>query len=94
MFEPVNDLEKSLIKAALHPSHRPQFYRDLLEADIFVIHISESNLRIQNGVLQAPVQLKIPAIQREGESWLPIFSSLQRLQEFIIDAFRQCSNCI
>jgi hypothetical protein len=38
MFEPVNDLERSLMRAALNPSYRPQFYRDLLEADIFIRH--------------------------------------------------------
>jgi len=83
MFEPVNDLEKSLVNAAIHPSQRPQFYRDLLEADVFVIHTGESSLRVQNGVLQSPAELKIPSIQRDGQSWLPIFSSLQRLREFI-----------
>src|SRR5438132_873318 len=36
-FEPVNDFERSLIKAANDPAHRPQFYRDLLAAELFAI---------------------------------------------------------
>jgi hypothetical protein len=81
MFEPVNSLEKSLMNAATNPSSRPQFYRDLLEADIFVIQYGKSNLNIQNEVLQEGTQLKIQHIERDGIAWLPIFSSLQRLQQ-------------
>ena len=35
--KPTNPLEESLVKAALDPAHRPQFYRDLLASDIYVI---------------------------------------------------------
>ena len=38
MFEPVNDLERSLMKVATDPAFRPQFHRDLLDADIFVVN--------------------------------------------------------
>jgi hypothetical protein len=36
-FEPQNALESSLMKAAGDPAHRPQFYRDLLESQIYLI---------------------------------------------------------
>lgn len=83
MFEPVNNLEKSLMSAATNPSSRPQFYRDLLEADVFVIQHGKSNLNIQNNVLQQGAELKIQHIERDGIAWLPIFSSLPRLQQFV-----------
>ena len=83
MFEPVNTLEKSLMSAATNPSSRPQFYRDLLEADIFIIQYGKNNLNIKNNVLQEGADLKIQHITKDGISWLPIFSSLQRLQQFI-----------
>jgi hypothetical protein len=83
MFEPVNHLEKSLMLAVTNPSSRPQFYRDLLEADIFIIQSGENNFNIQNNVLQQGSQLKIQHIEKDGKSWLPIFSSLPRLQQFI-----------
>ncbi len=83
MFEPVNNLEKSLMTAATNPASRPQFYRDLLEADILVIQYGESNLDIQNDVLQQGAELKIQHIERDGLAWLPIFSSLPRLRQFI-----------
>lgn len=83
MFKPVNNLEKSLMSAATNPSSRPQFYRDLLDADIFIIQHGKSNMNIQNNILQEGTLLKIQHIERDGISWLPIFSSLQRLQQFI-----------
>src|SRR5688572_28596949 len=83
VFDAVNSLEKSLMSAATNPSSRPQFYRDLLEADIFIIQYGNNNLDIKNHVLQEGAELKIQHIERDGISWLPIFSSLQRLQQFI-----------
>ena len=46
-FDPINDLERSLVKAATDVAHRPQFYRDFVGADVFVI---------QNGPEQTAVQ--------------------------------------
>jgi len=38
-FEPENALERSLMKAATDPAHCPQFYRDLLESDLFILPV-------------------------------------------------------
>lgn len=83
MFEPVNDLEKSLMNAATNPSSRPQFYRDILESDIYVINHPDDKVNIQNNVLQAGTKLNIQSYERDGQVWLPIFTSLQRLEEYI-----------
>lgn len=83
MFEPVNDLEKSLMNAATNPSSRPQFVRDILESDIYIINHTDDKLNIRNNVLQAGSQLNIQSFERHGQAWLPIFTSLQRLQEYI-----------
>jgi hypothetical protein len=83
MFEPVNDLEKSLINAATNPASRPKFYRNILESDIYVINHQDDKANIQNNVLQARTQLNIQSLERDSKVWLPIFTSLQRLEEFI-----------
>lgn len=83
MFEPVNDLEKSLMNAATNPSSRPQFYRDILESDIYLINHSGDKLDIRNNVLQAGAKLNIQSFERDGKAWLPIFTSLQRLEQYI-----------
>lgn len=81
MFEPNNDLERSLVKASTDASHRPQFYRDLLMSDIFVINESGESLAIENGVVQQGGEIHLQSWQRDGENWIPMFSSLARLQQ-------------
>jgi hypothetical protein len=76
MFEPVNDLERSLMRAALNPSYRTQFYRDLLEADIFIINYAESDSEEQNNTMSESFELKVPKIERNGQAWLPVFFRL------------------
>ena len=83
MFEPVNPLEKSLMNAATNPADRPQFYRDLLKSEIYLINHNRDQLHIQNNVLQQGTQLNIQSFERDGKTWLPIFSSLERLEQFI-----------
>ncbi|MFM8424170.1 MAG: enhanced serine sensitivity protein SseB C-terminal domain-containing protein [Chloroflexota bacterium] len=82
MFKPVNRLEKSLMRAAINPSHRPQFYRDLLVSEILIIQFGQSNLNIKNNVLQEDAKLRIQHLEKDGVAWLPIFSSLERLRQF------------
>jgi len=81
MFEPDNHLEHSLVKAVTDPSHRPQFYRDLLVSDIFVVNAGGESFDIHDGVLQQGANIQFQSWQRDGESWLPVFSSLNRLQQ-------------
>lgn len=79
-FDPVNPLERSLVRAATDPAHRPQFYRDLMSAQIFVIQ--EGPIPEESGprVLREGHSLNIRPVVVEGTVCLPIFSSLQRLQ--------------
>ena len=81
MFEPENDLENSLMKAATDPSHRPQFYRDLLASEIYLINAGGESVDIQDGMLLQDTNIQIQPWQRDDEDWLPIFSSLTRLQQ-------------
>jgi hypothetical protein len=83
MFEPVNDLERSLMSAATSPAARPQFLRDLLESEIFVLNQKGDELQIQNNVLQKGARLNILSFERDGKTWLPIFTSLERLEQYI-----------
>jgi hypothetical protein len=80
-FEPQNDLERSLIKAANDPAHRPEFYRDLAKSDVFIIqHGKQQPGREGWTTLQKGMTIQIQNIEREGKPYVPIFSSLARLQ--------------
>lgn len=73
MFEPQNTLERSLVAATTDPAARPQFYRDLLQSDLFVIQEPDA----------PPQQLSIRPLEVNGNDCLPVFSSLAALQRFI-----------
>ncbi len=82
-FEPQNDLERSLMQAVADPAHRPQFYRDFLAADIYVIEAGAHPVHAERKTLEEGYELKIEPIVFKGKSYLPIFSSVGRIQAVI-----------
>ncbi len=93
-FEPVNDFERSLVKASTDPAHRPQFYRDFVAADLFVVENGPPVAATENRVLEAGTKLQLRVFQRDGENVLPIFSSLPRLRAFITEQVKYLAmNC-
>lgn len=80
-FEPQNDLERSLVRAATDPAHRPQFYRDFTASDIFIIqHGARPPERHGETVLNEGAHVQIRNIEHNGKLHIPIFSSLERLR--------------
>lgn len=73
--DPQNELDNSLAKAAVDPAHRLQFYQDFLQSNIYFIKEGSSSERDR--------EFQIQPIEIEGKPYLPIFSSLDRLQEAI-----------
>lgn len=83
-FVPQNELEESLLKAIQEPEYRPQFYRDLANATLFII---------QHGVplpkehgrheMQSGEQIQIMQVEANGKQYIPVFSALLRLQPMI-----------
>lgn len=83
-FEPVNELERSLIKAAEDPAHRPQFYKDFVASDIFIVQHGTQPPKSHGRVtLDEGMKLQIANIEFKGKPHIPIFSSLPRLQSTI-----------
>ena len=83
-FEPTNDLERSLMKAANDPAHRPQFYKDLVQSNIFIVQHGKRPPEKEGRVtLDEGTQIQITNIEFNGKPHIPIFSSLPRLQATI-----------
>jgi len=87
-FEPQNDLERSLLRAAADPAHRPQFYRDFAASRIFVINDGEPLAAEGETTLQEGRSLRLRTIELNGKLYLPIFSSLPRLQALLQEEAR------
>lgn len=80
----VNALEESLEQAATDPDHRPQFYRDLMTSNIFVIPAPAPEGATNKGGGLFLQQWQIP-IQGQVQPVLPFFSSLENLEQFQFD---------
>ncbi|MBA2587699.1 MAG: enhanced serine sensitivity protein SseB C-terminal domain-containing protein [Alphaproteobacteria bacterium] len=79
-----NELERALIEAAKNPAAAPDFYRLLLESDLLVIGTAEG---LENAseefALSAGGKLNLVTGVKEGAQYLPVFSSMARMQEFV-----------
>jgi hypothetical protein len=78
-FVPENDLEKALMRAATEPAARPDFCRQLLACDLYVIGAPDTPhdpgaMRLANGE-----KLHLVSVEKDGRKYLPVFSSLGRL---------------
>ncbi|OPY69362.1 MAG: enhanced serine sensitivity protein SseB [Syntrophorhabdus sp. PtaU1.Bin002] len=82
-FEPQNQFEESLIEATVDPACRPQFYKDLVESDVFIIQEGPPPEKQGSVTLTEGYSLQIRHIEHNGKSYIPVFSSLQRLQAVI-----------
>lgn len=79
-FIPQNDLERSLVKAAQNPSHRPQFYRDLVKSDVFVLSADPRSDRSSGRrVLEAETTVQLRHMVSDGKQYLPFYTSIERI---------------
>jgi hypothetical protein len=75
-----NELERAFVKAATDPAHRPQFYRELVRADLFIAQEGPPPEQSGSRVLQEGQSIHVRSIDWNGTTYIPVFSSLQQLQ--------------
>jgi hypothetical protein len=82
MFEPENDIERMLMRAAAEPAERPGFARALMDAEIFVVLVPEGGPIVPgpngNVVIPEGTTLKAPSAMRGDEKLLPFFTAPSR----------------
>jgi hypothetical protein len=79
-----NELERALVKAAKNPAAAPAFYRLLLESDLLVMGTAEGRESATEtfGVTPGGKFNLVPGT-KNGDHFLPVFSSLLRMQEYV-----------
>jgi hypothetical protein len=81
-FFPQNRLEALLMQAANDAGARPEFLKELLNTDLFVL-ILPGDRPQGRFVAQPGDHLSIKGITVEGRKLIPVFTSEMRLQEYI-----------
>lgn len=83
-FEPQNELEVELVRAAHEPAFRDVFLRELLGAEVFLALLpSDGRVTLgPGGEASVPpgTRLELGAVERDGKRLFPIFTSPVRAQ--------------
>src|SRR5690242_13186796 len=82
MFEPENDIERLLMRASTQPSERRAFMRALLDAEVFVVLVSDGAPLVPgpdgNAIIPEGTKLTAPTATRGGEQLFPFFTAPSR----------------
>ena len=85
MFEPENDIERMLMRAATEPAARPAFARALMDAQIYVVFVSDKpSIAGPDGKLTVPAgaKLSLQAATRGEEKLVAFFTAPSRAREW------------
>jgi hypothetical protein len=84
LFIPENELERALVAAVKDPATARDFYRLLLESDLLVLGTVEGEENASEKFALAPGgKLNLVTGLKDGNRYLPFFSSLTRMQEYL-----------
>ena len=82
MFEPENEIERMLMRAAQEPSERAAFARALMDAEIVVVLVPEGGHIVPgpdgNAIVPEGTRLTLPSAMRGEERLLPFFTAPSR----------------
>lgn len=85
-FKPENELEAALVRAVQDPAAAAEFYRLLLETDLLVLGTAEGREEATEKFnLELGGRLNLVTGEHDGHKYLPVFSSIARMQEYIKD---------
>lgn len=79
-----NALEKALVQAVKSPASAPDFYRLLLESELLVLGTADGFETASDAFDVGPGgKLRLVTGVKNGAAFLPVFSSLPRMQEYV-----------
>ncbi len=81
-FKPTNKLEEVLIAACTDTSARPEFYRQLIESELYLL-TPDSHQQEGRMTLEKDTRISFVNFQGANGTFLPIFTSRERLQESV-----------
>ena len=83
-FIPENELERALVAAVNSPAAAQEFYRLLLQSDLLVLGTAEGQEDASAKFALAPGgRLNLVPGVKNGGQFLPVFSSLRRMQDYV-----------
>jgi hypothetical protein len=84
MFEPENSLETLMQAAAKDPAAAPEFYKALLEAQIYIL-TPEAKMATgeRRRSLKHEEPVNVATVEYQGMQWHPAFTSARRISDYV-----------
>ena len=83
MFEPENKLETLMQAAAKDPAVVPEFYKTLLESEIYILTPEAKMVPGRRRSLKYQEQLNVATVDYQGLKWHPAFTSKNRISAYL-----------
>ncbi len=83
MFEPENKLEKLMQAAVKDPCVVPEFYRALLETEIYILTPEAKLEPGRRRSLKYQEKLNVATVEYQGLKWHPAFTSKKRISDYV-----------
>jgi hypothetical protein len=80
MFEPFNRLERLMQSAASNPAKIPDFYRALLDSELYIL-APEAELGRRS--LKPHEAINIATVEFKGKKWHPAFTAPERVSAYL-----------
>jgi hypothetical protein len=83
MFEPVNALETLMQSAASDPAKIPDFYRALLDSELYILTPETELEPGQRRSLKHNEKISVATVEFKGRQWHPAFTAPERVSAYL-----------
>lgn len=83
MFKPENQLETLMQAAVKDPAAIPEFYKTLLETEIYILTPEAKMEPGRRRSLKYREKLDVATVEYQGLRWHPAFTSKQRISDYV-----------
>jgi len=83
MFEPVNPLETLMQSAASNPDKIPDFYRALLDSELYILAPETELEPGRRRSLKPNEKINIATVEFKGKTWHPAFTAPERVSAYL-----------
>jgi hypothetical protein len=83
VFKPVNRLEKLMQAAAGDPKKARDFYRALVDSELYILTPDATVAPGEDRSLKPNESINVATVEFQGRRWHPAFTSKERISEYI-----------
>jgi SseB protein N-terminal domain len=83
MFEPVNPLETLMQAAAADPARASEFYRALLESELYILTPEAEIEPGRRRSLSLNEKINVATVEFKGKQWHPAFTAPERISAYL-----------